>query len=83
MCDILSVIEWKIEMRSLKMRSYKKQIAVLLAGIFALSQPFAGMAADSYGFSARVYGPGVENLSAGDPYARYQWGCLLYTSRCV
>lgn len=27
-----------------------------------------------YSFSTRVYGPGVENLSAGDPYARYQWG---------
>lgn len=27
-----------------------------------------------YNFSARVYGPGEENLSAGDPYARYQWG---------
>lgn len=25
-------------------------------------------------FSARVYGPGEENLSASDPYARYQWG---------
>ncbi len=56
------------------MRLYKKQITALLAGFFVLSQPFAAMAADSYGFSARVYGPGVENLSAGDPYARYQWG---------
>ena len=56
------------------MKSYKKQIAVLLAGVFALSQPFAGMAADRYDFSIRVYGPGEENLSAGDPYARYQWG---------
>lgn len=56
------------------MRSYRKTTAVLLAGLFALAQPFTGLAADSYGFSARVYGPGVENLSAGDPYARYQWG---------
>lgn len=27
-----------------------------------------------YDFAARVYGPGVNNLSASDPYARYQWG---------
>ncbi|MDO5408172.1 MAG: S8 family peptidase [Eubacteriales bacterium] len=26
------------------------------------------------GFRLHVYGPGVENLSASDPYARYQWG---------
>lgn len=25
-------------------------------------------------FSMRVYGPGVNNLSSGDPYAQYQWG---------
>ena len=25
-------------------------------------------------FTAHVYGPGVDNLSASDPYARYQWG---------
>lgn len=55
------------------MRIHKKKITALLAGIFVLSQPFSGIAAD-YGFSARVYGPGVANLSAGDPYARYQWG---------
>ena len=22
----------------------------------------------------RAYGPGVDNLSSGDPYAQYQWG---------
>ena len=26
------------------------------------------------GFSMRTYGPGVDNLSSGDPYAQYQWG---------
>ena len=26
------------------------------------------------GFSMRAYGPGVDNLSSGDPYAQYQWG---------
>ncbi|MDD3253984.1 MAG: S8 family peptidase [Lachnospiraceae bacterium] len=28
----------------------------------------------NYTFSARVYGPGVDNLSSSDPYAKYQWG---------
>lgn len=56
------------------MKLYKKQAAILLAGVFALSQPFTGLAADRYDFSVRVYGPGEENLSVGDPYARYQWG---------
>lgn len=56
------------------MKLYKKQAAILLAGVFALSQPFTGLAANRYDFSVRVYGPGEDNLSAGDPYARYQWG---------
>lgn len=78
----------------LRMKSYKKQIAVLLAGAMLCSQPFMSMAEtqdksqgksqdksqelldilNRYNFSTRVYGPGVENLSASDPYARYQWG---------
>lgn len=29
---------------------------------------------DEWDFAACVYGPGVENLSAGDIYAQYQWG---------
>lgn len=33
-----------------------------------------GATARDYGFVARVYGPGEANLSASDPYARYQWG---------
>lgn len=34
----------------------------------------SGFSENPYAFSARVYGPGVDNLSASDPYARYQWG---------
>lgn len=54
----------------------------LLSGILVLAQ-LLGMPAVSFAadepvsdrglFSACVYGPGVENLSAMDDYARYQW----------
>lgn len=57
----------------------KKSMALLFSGILAvgaLQNPAEIKAPETkeYGFSARVYGPGVNNLSVGDPYARYQWG---------
>ena len=33
-----------------------------------------GKTPESWDFGACLYGPGVENLSAGDLYAQYQWG---------
>lgn len=55
----------------------KKAASVLLAGICALSVPATAAtgAADPlrYDFSLRVYGPGEDNLSAGDRYSQYQW----------
>lgn len=59
------------------MRSMKRMASLLLAGLCALSLPAASMAgageASQYDFSLRVYGPGVENLSASDRYSMYQW----------
>lgn len=60
-------------------------LGLIVAGGLQLSDETAFVAASSgaadsevdferYDFAARVYGPGEENLSSGDPYARYQWG---------
>ena len=44
-------------------------LAALAVGLpLAVSEP-----AHRYDFSVRVFGPGEENLSVKDPYARYQW----------
>ncbi len=44
-------------------------LAVLAVGLpLTFSEP-----AHKYDFSIRVFGPGEENLSVKDPYARYQW----------
>ena len=61
---------------------YRYMAAAFAAGAFLLgtgadaSTPLAAASADgkTYDFHTYVYGPGVENLSASDPYARYQWG---------
>lgn len=59
------------------MRMLKKAASVLLAGICALSIPMTALAGAAdvlqYDFSLRVYGPGEDNLSAGDRYSQYQW----------
>ena len=57
------------------MKLYRISAMLLMAGMFAFELPLT-VAAETmeYGFSQRVYGPGEDNLSAGDPYARYQWG---------
>ncbi len=59
------------------MMIWKKAASVLLAGICALSVPLTAAAGASdalrYDFSLRVYGPGEDNLSAGDRYSQYQW----------
>lgn len=34
----------------------------------------AGNENKTYDFAARVYGPGMNNLSVKDPYSQYQWG---------
>lgn len=59
------------------MMIWKKIVSVLLAAVCAMSVPAAAATgeADSlrYDFSLRVYGPGEDNLSAGDRYSQYQW----------
>lgn len=37
-------------------------------------QKEAGIKAAEYDFAARVYGPGMNNLSVKDSYSQYQWG---------
>lgn len=54
--------------------SYKRGLAMIVAGLCLLAVPMTSLAGTDYGFSARVYGPGVNNLSSGDIYAQYQWG---------
>lgn len=60
------------------MNILKKTSAIVLAVICAasllLTASVSPVDAFPYTFSTRVYGPGVENLSLGDAYARYQWG---------
>lgn len=69
------------------MRLYRNGVTLLTAGACALGLPLASLAgivspatgntritAPDYTFQARVFGPGEENLSVGDPYAKYQWG---------
>lgn len=41
-------------------------LVTVLSGAFMSGKP-------EYGFSKRVYGPGVNNLSSSDYHARYQW----------
>lgn len=59
------------------MIDFKRVATVLLAGVCAVSMPVLaaseGAEAPRQDFSVRVYGPGVDNLSAGDRYAQYQW----------
>ena len=58
--------------------SYRNWILPLALAGLCIAVPMAYRietdAASGYTFAARVYGPGVDNLSASDPYARYQWG---------
>lgn len=59
------------------MKSYKKIVSVLLAGMCAASMPltaFADEVIEKQPFSVHVYGPGEKNLSAGDIHSQYQWG---------
>lgn len=56
------------------MKIDRRIIALILAGVCSLGPVWQRLGQDSYDFSAHVYGPGVENLSSGDPYAQYQWG---------
>ncbi|MCI8661640.1 MAG: S8 family serine peptidase [Lachnospiraceae bacterium] len=61
------------------MNYYKKSAMLVLSGILVVgtlsnSTGIEASGIKEYGFSTRVYGPGVNNLSVGDPYARYQWG---------
>lgn len=57
-------------------RAGKRIVALGCAGILALG--CVGTQAPIYDFSVRAenypYGPGEDNLSAGDPYSIYQWG---------
>lgn len=59
------------------MKILKKTVSVLLAAMCAISAPVAVAAGEMdllrYDFSLRVYGPGEDNLSAGDRYSQYQW----------
>lgn len=59
------------------MKILKKTVSVLLAVMCAMSVPVAAAAGETdslrYDFSLRVYGPGEDNLSAGDRYSQYQW----------
>ena len=57
------------------MRFYRISSVLLAAGILTAVMPLTAAAGTpEHGLSKRVYGPGEDNLSAGDPYARYQWG---------
>lgn len=59
------------------MKILKKTVSVLLAVMCAMPVPVAAAAGETdslrYDFSLRVYGPGEDNLSAGDRYSQYQW----------
>lgn len=52
---------------------YKQLIALSMAGICAVGGGGRVSLPDEEGFSKRVYGPGVNNLSSSDYHARYQW----------
>ncbi len=59
---------------------YGRMLPILLAGGMMLGaaagagRPGAGqISGQNYGFSKRVYGPGVNNLSSKDYHSRYQW----------
>ena len=56
------------------MRIFRMGMILLFSGALAMGQAFTAAAEEGGGFSAHVYGPGEENLSSGDPYAKYQWG---------
>jgi len=72
------VFSWKNKKGSIGMNLYKMAVPLLAAGacvmIGAGGAGSGAFPAGDYSFKAHVYGPGVENLSASDPYARYQWG---------
>lgn len=53
------------------MKIYRAAASVLAASLVLSGTAFA---AEKDAFSVRVYGPGVNNLSSGDPYSQYQWG---------
>ncbi len=58
------------------MKTNKKLLSVLLAGLCVVATP-AAVFAETTGdepFRLHVYGPGEKNLSSGDYYAQYQWG---------
>ena len=57
------------------MKVCKISLIMLTAVVLVAGLPLTAAAEmEDYGFSKRVYGPGEDNLSASDPYARYQWG---------
>lgn len=64
----------------MRLNKWKQAVSLFLVGAVVLGTPISlGKAEEnrkekSADFSIRVFGPGEENLSVKDPYARYQWG---------
>lgn len=64
----------------MRLNKWKQAVSLFLVGAVVLGTPMSlGKAEEnrkekSADFSIRVFGPGEENLSVKDPYARYQWG---------
>jgi subtilisin family serine protease len=52
----------------------KKYISLILAGVCSVSTPVSSFASEDFYTHAYEFGPGVDNLSSADQYARYQWG---------
>jgi subtilisin family serine protease len=52
----------------------KKYLSLILAGVCSVSTPVSSFASGEFYTDAYAYGPGIDNLSSSDQYARYQWG---------
>ncbi len=52
----------------------KHILSIYLAGICAIGISMSAFAAGPFSVDAYEFGPGIDNLSASDKYARYQWG---------
>jgi subtilisin family serine protease len=52
----------------------KKYLSLILAGACSISAPVSTFASENFYTNAYAFGPGVDNLSSADQYARYQWG---------
>ncbi|MDO4268343.1 MAG: S8 family peptidase [Eubacteriales bacterium] len=61
-------------MKRYKRRAAALALAICTLGAFPAQAGQEQEAGRDYDFRAYVYGPGVENLSSGDPYSQYQWG---------